>query len=65
MRARGGEEESGEESGDSKEDWLACKVASTCPNEKDLSRTQELLTKICTICVEIRNIKKKQPKTIY
>ena len=35
-RARGGEEESGEESGDSRVDWWARKVESTCPNEKDL-----------------------------
>ena len=35
IRARGGEE-SDEESGDSREDWLAHRVASTCPNEKDL-----------------------------
>ena len=35
MRERGGEEESDEESGDGREDWLARRVASTCPNEKD------------------------------
>ena len=36
MRARGGEEESGEESGDGREGWLARRAASTGPNEKDL-----------------------------
>ena len=36
IRARGGEEESDEESGDGREDWLACRAVSTCPNEKDL-----------------------------
>ena len=36
IRARGGEEESDEESGDSKEDWLARRAESTCPIEKDL-----------------------------
>ena len=35
MRARGGEEESDEESGDSREGWWA-RRASTCPNEKGL-----------------------------
>ena len=33
MRARGGEEESDEDSGDGREDWWACKEVSTCPNE--------------------------------
>ena len=36
MRARGGEEESDKESGDSREGWLARKAASTSPNKKDL-----------------------------
>ena len=36
MRARGGEEESDEESGDGREDLWACKVVSTCPNGMDL-----------------------------
>ena len=36
MRARGGEEESDEESGDGRVDWWARKAESTCPSEKDL-----------------------------
>ena len=36
MRARGGEEESAKESGDSKVGWVARKAVSTCPNKKDL-----------------------------
>ena len=36
MRARGGEAESDKESGDGREDWWACRVELTCPNEKDL-----------------------------
>ena len=36
IRAMGGEEESDEESGDSRGGWLGCRAASTCPNEKDL-----------------------------
>ena len=36
MRARGGEEESDEESGDGRVDWWVRKAESTCPNEKDL-----------------------------
>ena len=36
IRARGGEEESDEESGDGREDWLVRRAASTCPIKKDL-----------------------------
>ena len=36
IRARGGEEESDEESGDGREDWWVCRAVSTCPNERDL-----------------------------
>ena len=36
MRARGGEEESDEESGDGKEDWWARRAESTGPSEKGL-----------------------------
>ena len=33
---KGGEEESDEESGDGRVDWLVCRGESVCPNVKDL-----------------------------